>query len=49
MEYIALTDSEEGFVFILAFDGRELTEVARTKLKYGNEDRVVGAATAVWL
>ncbi|GAA5837593.1 hypothetical protein JCM5353_003263 [Sporobolomyces roseus] len=49
LEYLALTDSEEGFVFVLAFDGKKITEVARTKLKYGDEDKVVGAATAVWL
>jgi len=44
-----LTDSEEGFVFVLAFDGEKVTEVARTKLSYGDGESVVGAATAVWL
>lgn len=44
VEYIALTDSEQGFVFVLAWDGMVLSEVARTKLDEG-----AGAATAVWL
>lgn len=41
MEYVALTDSEEGWVFVLAFDGSKLEEIARL--------RVEEAATAVWL
>jgi carboxy-cis,cis-muconate cyclase len=49
IEYLALTDSEKGFVFILSFDGKDVQEVARTKLEYGNEGKVIGAATAVWL
>lgn len=49
LEFIALTDSAEGFVFVLAFDGEKVTEVARTKLSYGDGKSVVGAATAVWL
>ena len=44
MEYLDLTDSEEGFVFVLGWDGKEVKEVARTKLDDG-----AGAATAVWL
>ncbi|KAI1610141.1 Lactonase, 7-bladed beta-propeller-domain-containing protein [Exophiala viscosa] len=44
LEYVALTDSEQGFVFMLAFDGSKITEVARVKLDDGG-----GAATAVWL
>lgn len=44
LEYVALTDSEEGLVMILSFDGKEIKEVARTKLEGG-----AGAATAVWL
>jgi len=49
VEYIALTDSEEGFVFVLSFDETEgrLKEVARVKL--GENGKVIGAATAVWL
>ncbi|KAL2428764.1 Muconate cycloisomerase 1 [Exophiala dermatitidis] len=46
VEYLVLTDSEEGWVFILGWDGaaRKMREVARTKLDDG-----AGAATAVWL
>ncbi|KAF4554238.1 Lactonase-like protein 2 [Elsinoe fawcettii] len=47
-EYLALTDSEEGFVFILSFDGKKLWEVARVQLKLDSGDDA-GAATAVWL
>ncbi|GAA5855743.1 hypothetical protein JCM8547_001665 [Rhodosporidiobolus lusitaniae] len=43
-EFVALTDSEEGLVLILGFDGEKVREVARTKLPGG-----AGAATAVWL
>ncbi|GAA5937329.1 lactonase family protein [Sporobolomyces koalae] len=48
-EYLALTDSEQGFVFILSFDGSEVREVARTNLELDGHEGVVGAATAVWL
>jgi carboxy-cis,cis-muconate cyclase len=44
VEYMALTDSEQGFVFVLSWDGKEIQEAARTKLDEG-----AGAATAVWL
>lgn len=44
VEYLALTDSEQGYVFVLSWDGKEIKEVARTKL-----DEEAGAATAVWL
>ncbi|OAP64223.1 hypothetical protein AYL99_00195 [Fonsecaea erecta] len=44
VEYLAMTDSEEGFVFVLSWNGIEMKEVARTKLHAG-----AGAATAVWL
>lgn len=44
VEYLALTDSEQGFVFVLSWDGKEIKEIARTKLDEG-----AGAATAVWL
>lgn len=44
VEYLALTDSEEGFVFVLSWDGKKITEVARVNLGDGE-----GAATAVWL
>lgn len=46
VEYLALTDSEEGWVFVLGWDGRTgtMTEAARVRLDEG-----AGAATAVWL
>lgn len=47
-EWLALTDSLEGFVFVLSFDGQLIEEVARVCLGEG-QDEVVGAATAVWL
>lgn len=47
-EYMALVDSQEGFVFVLGFDGKRLHVVARTKLENGSGE-VVQAATAVWL
>jgi len=51
VEYIAMTDSEEGLVFVLSWDGKEIREAARVNL---NEDTDTskgknGAATAVWL
>ncbi|KAG8166155.1 hypothetical protein KVR01_004707 [Diaporthe batatas] len=47
-EFIALTDSEEGLVVILAFDGSRFREVASTRLvRDGGE--AATAATAVWL
>lgn len=50
LEYLALTDSQEGFVFVLKFDGKNIQEVARTKLKDEDDEcLVVKAATAVWL
>jgi len=48
-EYLALTDSEEGWVFVLRFDGQALQEVARVKLGKTEDGAVVGAATTVWL
>lgn len=48
VEYLALTDSEEGFVFALSFDGSKIKEEARIKLGDG-DDKVCAAATAVWL
>ena len=48
VEYSALTDSEEGWVFVLGWDGKELNECARVKLNGGEEGKVEGAATAVW-
>lgn len=48
-EWLALTDSQEGFVFVLAFDGTHIEEVARVKLGDISTGVTVGAATAVWL
>lgn len=48
VQYIALTDSQEGWVFVLGFDGKKIFEAARTKLT--DDDRKgVACATAVWL
>ncbi|ROV98953.1 hypothetical protein VSDG_03699 [Cytospora chrysosperma] len=47
-EFIAITDSEQGLVTILGFDGKKFREVAATKLE-GVNGAVVEAATAVWL
>ncbi|ROW13048.1 hypothetical protein VPNG_05955 [Cytospora leucostoma] len=47
-DFIAITDSEQGYVSILGFDGRRFREVAVTKLE-GENGEVVQAATAVWL
>ena len=49
VEYLAMTDSEEGWVFMLSFDGHEIKEVARLSLGTTEGGEVVGAATAVWL
>lgn len=43
-DLLALTDSEEGWVMVLSWDGKECQELARVKLENG-----AGAATAVWL
>lgn len=47
-EFIALTDSEEGWVVILGWDGERMREVAAVRLEE-EDGGVVGAATAVWL
>jgi carboxy-cis,cis-muconate cyclase len=49
IQYLAMTDSEEGWVFVLSFDGKEIQEVARLNLGKTEEGEVVGCATAVWL
>ena len=41
---LALTDSEQGLVMIIKWDGKVFSEVSRVKLDGG-----AGAATAVWL
>jgi len=43
IEYLALTDSEEGLVMVLGWDGKKLKEAARVRFEEG-----AGAATAVW-
>ncbi|KAI5203888.1 Muconate cycloisomerase 1 [Aureobasidium subglaciale] len=48
VEYVAMTDSEEGYVFVLAFDGSKIKEVARKQL-VGEDGKTLAAATAVWL
>ncbi len=49
VQYLAMTDSEEGWVFMLSFDGNEIREVARLNLGKNDEGEVVGCATAVWM
>ena len=44
IEYLALTDTDEGFVMVISWAGSRFSEVARVKLDEG-----IGAATAVWL
>ncbi|KAH0354527.1 Muconate cycloisomerase 1, partial [Aureobasidium melanogenum] len=48
VEYLAMTDSQEGYVFMLAFDGKKIREIARTQL-LGEDGNTLAAATAVWL
>ncbi|KAF7846003.1 hypothetical protein BT93_L5626 [Corymbia citriodora subsp. variegata] len=47
-EYMALTDSQEGWVFVLGFDGKKFHEAGRTKL-LDDDGKSVACATAVWL
>lgn len=49
VEYLAMTDSEEGWVFVLGFDGAKVSEVARLNLGKTDDGDIVQAATAVWL
>ncbi|EMF13332.1 putative isomerase YbhE [Sphaerulina musiva SO2202] len=48
-EYLALCDSEEGWVSILSFDGKVIQEVSKVNLGKAKDGKVVGAATPVWL
>lgn len=48
-EYMAMCDSQEGLVFILKFDGKQISEVARLSLGSTEDGKVNGAATPVWL
>ena len=49
VEYLALTDSQEGWVSIISFDGNKIKEVSKVNLGKTDDGKVVGAATAVWL
>lgn len=50
VEFMALTDSEHGWVFILGFNAGRIKEIARVKLPaQEGHGKVAGAATAVWL
>jgi carboxy-cis,cis-muconate cyclase len=49
VEYLAMCDSEEGIVFILSFDGKNMSEVARVNLGKTEDGKAIGAATPVWL
>lgn len=49
VEYLALTDSQEGWVSVLSFDGKKIKEVAKVNLGKTEEGKVVMAATPVWL
>lgn len=51
INWIALTDSEQGCVSVLGFDGRSIWEEARCTLVVAEEgnDEIQDAATAVWL
>lgn len=49
-DWIVLTDDEDGWVWILEWDGKELEEVAGVRLgQEGGEEKGVGASHAVWL
>lgn len=48
VEYMALTDSAEGYVFVLGFDGERFHEAARTRL-VADDGKPLASATAVWL
>jgi carboxy-cis,cis-muconate cyclase len=48
IEYMALTDSQDGWIFILGFDGKKFHEAARTRL-VGEDNNGLACATAVWL
>lgn len=49
LEYLALTDSQDGWVSVLSFDGKKILEVAKVNLGKTEDGQVVGCATAVWL
>lgn len=43
-DWIVLTDSEQGLVLVLSWDGEKFQEVSRVKMMEGD-----GASHAVWL
>lgn len=49
IEFIAMTDSEVGYVFVLSWDGVAIKEAARVNLNDDTRGTKHGAATAVWL
>lgn len=51
MQYLAMTDSQEGRVFILSFDADKgrIEEMKRMNLGETEKVEVVQAATAVWV
>lgn len=51
IEYLAMTDSEVGYVFVLSWDGTTIRETCRLNLNdgHGSGKKSHGAATAVWL
>ena len=49
VQYLSLTDSEEGWVIVLSFDGKKVRDVASVNLGQTAEGEVVKAATTVWL
>jgi carboxy-cis,cis-muconate cyclase len=49
VEFLALCDSQEGWVSVLSFDGKKIQEVAKVNLGKTEDGKVVAAATPVWL
>ncbi|EME45476.1 hypothetical protein DOTSEDRAFT_52743 [Dothistroma septosporum NZE10] len=49
VEYLALTDSQDGRVSIISFDGKKIKEVANVTLGKTDDAQVVKASTPVWL
>ncbi|KAI5477033.1 hypothetical protein MNV49_006909 [Pseudohyphozyma bogoriensis] len=50
-DWVALTDDQDGWVWILEWDGKKLSEIAGVRLGEGEEgeEAGVGASHAVWL
>lgn len=47
-EFLAMTDSQEGLVLALSFNGKHIKEVSRLSLGKTDDGEAVGAATALW-